>query len=545
MSILSVRKKYRLVNRVRAVVRIIIKHGLGYFIDRIFREPYLKILRLHHLSSRDRKQIPPAQRLRLMIEELGPTYIKIGQFFSTRADILPENFLKELEKLQDSVSPFSFDEVKKTIYEDFGKNLDEIFLEFSEKPLFAASIGQVHVAKLVSGESCVVKVRRPLIEDIVQSDIEVLTEIFRIASKHIPELKQWNIPALLEEIGEYLKRQMDFVYEAGMMEKLGKFYGKSDIIVPAVVWQYTSKRVLTMQKLNGKKILDVSNSIPDIPEKLVKGLFHTLFETGYFHGDLHPGNIMLMEDGRIALVDFGLVGYLSFEKRKLLAGIISGILGGKISDTIPHLKKFFGLSHNVPENFEKDVGFIVDRYGSLPLGKIHLADIIYDVMKIARKMSITLDPDIGLLAKNLMSLEGICASINPSESLLQLSKSYWESLLSRGLFQHLWIEEFKNVFLSYRNLVFQLPENIDEFVRINKERIETEQEIVRRLDRYTRSLENAGTKISFSIIILPAVSVLILFGLRNLSLWLFLVLLAGLFVFVAVLFRLLTGRDNA
>ncbi|MCM8788877.1 MAG: AarF/UbiB family protein, partial [Candidatus Omnitrophica bacterium] len=368
MNILGVGRKYRLINRVRIVLRVLVKHGLGYFIDRIFIEPSLRVLRFHRFST-DRRYLTPAQRLRFVLEELGPTYIKIGQFFSTRADILPESFLKELSKLQDSVSPFSFEKVEKTVAEDFGREIHEIFSEFSEKPMFSASIGQVHFARLASGERCVVKIRRPGVEETVAEDVEVLTEIAKLAAKHISELKNWDISNLLEEVGEYLKRQLDFIYEAAMMEKLKDYYGKANIKVPRVFWDYTSKQILTMEKIQGTKILDVVAEKNDVSSRLVKGLFETLFETGYFHADLHPGNILITAEGGLAFVDFGLVGYFSFEKRKLLAGIISNVLKGKTADVIPHIKKLFGISYRTLENLERDVEFIVDKYGSLPLKK--------------------------------------------------------------------------------------------------------------------------------------------------------------------------------
>ncbi|HXK45001.1 MAG TPA: AarF/UbiB family protein, partial [bacterium] len=367
-------------------------------------------------------------------------------------------------------------------------------------------------------------------------------EILRLASKHIPELKQWNISDLLEEVGELLRRQMDFIYEAGMMEKLKVFYEKTDIRVPHVLWEYTSGRVLTMEQIHGVKILDVSLPEQDIPQRLVKGLFQTLFETGYFHGDLHPGNIMLTDEGNIAFVDFGIVGYLSFEKRKQMAGIISGVLQGKLPDTLPHLKKFFGVSYHVPENFEKNVSFIVDKYGSLPLQKIHLADIVYDLMTLARKMSIRLDSEIGLLARNLMSLEAICARINPAESLLNLSKSYWQPVLETGVFQRFWVEDIKNIFISYRNLFAEFPETWEEFLELNRERVETEQKIVSRLDRYARSLEHAGTKIGFSIILLPFLTVFLLIGIRSMHTGLLVLSVAIFILFAIFVFRFTAGR---
>jgi len=545
MSIWGFGKKYRLINRVRATLRVFIKHGLGYLIDRIFKEPSLKIFRFRRTSQAEKsRNLSPAERLRVAIEELGPTYIKIGQFFSTRADILPESFLKELSKLQDSINPFPFEDVKKIIYEDFGKDIEDIFVDFSETSLSSASIGQVHSARLKSGQECVVKVRRPGIEEIVAGDIEVLKEISRLASKHIPELKQWHISDLLAEVGEHLKRQMDFIYEAGMMEKLKAFYEKTNIIVPRVFWEYTSKRIITMEKIHGLKISNSQRTKPETPEHLVKGLFYVLFETGYFHGDLHPGNIILTENGDIALIDFGLVGYLSFERRKQLAGILSGVLTGKLSNALPHMKKFFGITHRVPENFEKDVNFIIDKYGSLPLKRMHFADIIYDLMKIARKINVHLDSDIGLLAKNMMGLESICATINPSESLLDLSKAYWQPLMRRGVFQYIWVEDLKNVFQSYRDMLVGIPDNLEELMQMSRDKVESEQRIVENIDKYTKGIEDAGAKISISIIILPIITILILIGIRSLSPIAFIFSLIGFLVIIGILFKIVTGRQS-
>ncbi|MCM8815656.1 MAG: AarF/UbiB family protein [Candidatus Omnitrophica bacterium] len=542
MNILGISKKYRLINRVRIVLRVLVKHGLGYFVDRIFIEPSLRVLRFHRYTA-DRKYFTPGERLRFVLEELGPTYIKIGQFFSTRADILPESFLKELSKLQDNVSPFPFEKVKQIIEEESGRSISDIFSDFSEKPISSASIGQVHSARLVSGQHCVVKVRRPGVEEVIAQDVEVLAEISKLAAKHIPELKKWNISELLEEVGEYLKRQIDFIYEASMMEKLRDCYGKSEIKVPRVFWDYTSKRILTMEKLHGTKIVDVVEN-RDLSTRLVKGLFKTLFETGYFHADLHPGNILITPQGDIAFVDFGLVGYFSFEKRKLLAGVIAGVIKGKAAEVTPHIKKLFGISHRKLENFERDVQFIVDKYGSLPINRIHLADIIYDLMGMARKMNIRLDSDVGLLAKNLMSLEAVCARLSPSESMLDLSKAYWQPLMSSGFLPHLFIEEAKNVLMSYKNAIMELPETWEEFVRLYRERVEIEHRISRQIERYTRRIELAGIKISFAIILLPVLSAVIISGIKNLRFDILVLTLAGFILLVVVLLKSMTRSAN-
>ena len=188
MKLFYLGQKYRLINRVRVAAGIFLKHGLGYFIDRILKEPYLRFTHWKKLSiSAGTKQASLPERLRAVLEELGPTYIKVGQFFSTRPDILPEEYIRELSKLQDAVPPFSYTEVQSIVSEEFGKPLEEVFPEFSLSPVFSASIAQVHTAKLSSGKNCVVKVQRPGIEKTINQDIEVIDEFAKLAFKHMPE----------------------------------------------------------------------------------------------------------------------------------------------------------------------------------------------------------------------------------------------------------------------------------------------------------------------------------------------------------------------
>ena len=545
MKLFYLGQKYRLINRVRVAAGIFLKHGMGYFIDRILKEPYLSFTHWKKLSiSAGTKQASLPERLRAVLEELGPTYIKIGQFFSTRPDILPEEYIRELSKLQDAVPPFSYTEVQAIVAEEFGKPLEEVFPGFSLSPVFSASIAQVHTAKLSSGKNCVVKVQRPGIEKTINQDIEVIDEFAKLAFKHMPELRTFHIQDVLDEFGENLKRQLDFIYEAGMTEKLRKFYAKTDIVVPEIYWEFTTRRIITMEELGGIKITDAAGKDPEVPKKLVKAFFHILFETGYFHGDMHPGNILISGDGKIGLVDFGLMGYLSFEKRKNLAIVVSGLLKGDLETSVPYIKKFFGIMQKEPESFEREINFFIDKYGSLPLHKINLGNIIRDLLKIGRKLSLKIIPELGLLGKTLANLESICLYFDPGLNLLELSREYWEPLAKKGILQHFWFEDVKNTLNSYGHLIKNFPEEYESFLRLNEQRVQEEQRLIEKLSVYHRSIEIAGNRIAFGIVVLPIITLVILLAYRHMTTGHFVLFAVLLFIMLEVIIRIISRRED-
>ncbi|MCL5674760.1 MAG: AarF/UbiB family protein [Candidatus Omnitrophica bacterium] len=531
MRIFDFRHKYRLITRVRITVGILLRHGLGYFVDKVFKDPYLKLARWKKIPlSRNLKELSLPERLRIALEQLGPTYIKVGQFFSTRQDILPEEYIKELSKLQDSVPPFAFYNVEKIIKEDMSGPVNKFFPEFSPEPFFSASIAQVHKAKNISGKNCVVKVQRVGIEEIINQDIEVINEFGKLAMRHLPELKNLYLSDIIDEFGEGLRRQLDFIYEAGMMTKMKDFYGKSKIVVPEVYWGFTTKRVITMEKLSGIKITDIKEKNITLPKTLVKAFFKVLFETGYFHGDLHPGNILQLDDGRIGLVDFGLTGYLSFDKRRDLALIISGTLKGDFGSTIPNLKRFFGIFQSEPENFEKEVNFFIDKYSSLPIHKINLENVVKDLLKIGRKFKMRLYPEIGLLVKSIANLESICSYFNPDLNLLEISHEYWKPLMRKGIIQKFWLHEIKTVANSYVDLIKDFPVEYENFLRQNDVRIKEEQKLIEKLDIYHKNIESAGNRIAAGLISMPIIALILFLGYKELTGINFIFFLGGLFI---------------
>jgi ubiquinone biosynthesis protein len=211
---------------------------------------------------------------------------------------------------------------------------------------------------------------------------------------------------------------------------------------------------------------------------------------------------------------------------------------------MPYLRKFFGIAQKTPMRFEREVNFVLDKYSSLPIRKINLGNILQDVLKIARRLRLRVDPEIGILGKTLWSLESICVFLDPSVNLLELSQAYWQPLLKKGVLQHFWLEDLKSVLTDYRDMIKHFPKEWESFLVTSEERVELEQQMLERLGRYERSMDNAGTRISMGILLLPVVAAALILGVKSLSPKFFVLCAAVFVLFVLVIFKFLARKDN-
>ena len=302
------RRAYRDAKRVKDVVNILLKQGLGYSIEKMNLKSHLTFgKKTKDVSKRVSTQV----KLRKAMEELGGTFIKFGQLLSIRPDLIPESYCEEFAKLQDNVRPFPYEQVKDVIEKDFKKPIHKVFIHFEKTPIAAASVGQVHMAKLRTGETVAVKVQRPNINQIFESDIDILYYIANLAEKHIPELKDYNPVAIVNEFENYTKRELDYNLEGKNIDVFYKnFVGSKTIKIPRVFLSYTSKRVLTMEYIDGINI-NKYKATKEEKKKIIKNLLSCfmkqILEDGFFHADPHPGNIFILKDHRIELLDFGIV----------------------------------------------------------------------------------------------------------------------------------------------------------------------------------------------------------------------------------------------
>ncbi|NSW52480.1 MAG: AarF/ABC1/UbiB kinase family protein [Anaerolineae bacterium] len=369
--------------------------------------------RLHELST--------PERVRRMLQDLGPTYVKLGQILSSRSDLLPESWVVELAKLQDSVPPFSFEIVENTIREELG-SMEEIFLFLDPEPIAAASIGQVHYAILKDFSQVVVKVQRPNVEEKIQSDLEFVRDIAKLMHNSTDWGKKYGVVGIAEELIRTLMDELDYNIEATNADRLRRNMERFDEIhVPVVYWPYTTKRVLTMEAIDGFKINDIENiATLDLDRQKVSKIFihsilHQAFINGFFHADPHPGNLMIeKKTNRLVYLDTGMMGSLLPEQRDQLGEVVQAIIR-RDTETILRLALKLGVPFQ-PVNERKlrrDMDHMINQYLEAPLDRLEISRLLTEVLTMIFESGIRLPPVLGVSAKALLQAEDVARTLNP------------------------------------------------------------------------------------------------------------------------------------
>ncbi len=433
-------------HRLRQIANVFIKHGFGYLVESLNLQRYLSLGKRiitfkkgAESLKKDKRSI--AERARMVLEELGPTFIKLGQILSARSDLLPPDFLREFNKLQDAISPFPFPAVEKIITEDFGSTPAQLFSDFEETPLAAASIAQVHRASLSDGRKIIVKVQRPGIASQIKADLDILFFLAPLAERHIPRSHLYNPVGMVEEFATTLRRELDFTVEAGHTDRFYRIFEEDDTIrIPQVYWDLTSKRVLTLERIKGIKVNDLESldkaglDRKKIAAQGVNIFLKQVFEQGFFHADPHPGNFLVLDNEVIGLVDFGIVGRLDEETLHSLANMLISLIShdlDRLGDEIINL----GISSEDFDrrNFKSDLLEFVDSYFGVPLKRIRAENFINDMIRIAGKHGIIVPRDFVLLGKTIFILGGIGRELDPDFDFLEVAKPFAYNLIKRRL----------------------------------------------------------------------------------------------------------------
>lgn len=374
------------------------------------------------------------QRLALALQNLGPTFIKLGQALSVRADIIGEEIAKDLSGLQDSLPPFPSRQAKEIIEKELGKKIEEIFDEFEEKPVAAASIAQVHFAKLKSGEEVAIKILRPNIEKKFRKDIELLEWIAKQVQNNLPKLRRLKPVEIVETFAVTSRNEMDFLLEAAAASELqGNFKDDVEIKIPKIYWHYTTNKVLVLEKFKGIRINDVEalqaagHNINEILRKCGSIFMKQALRDGFFHADMHPGNVLVDEQGRIAVFDFGIMGRIDRPTRLFLAQMLLGFLN-RDYEKVAELHFEMGI---VPQTqdiklFEQACRSIGEPIMDLPQNQISIGRLLGQLFKIANNFEMQLLPQLFLLQKTMAMAEGIGRSLNPNLNIWELSRGLIE-----------------------------------------------------------------------------------------------------------------------
>lgn len=425
-----------IVERSRHIAAVLASHGLGSVLD---ATGLARFLRWHH-----RRGTPPepphtqAEHLRMALGELGATFTKLGQTLSTRADLLPPDFIRELSRLQDSAPPVPFEHIEHAIAEDFGAGPDELFATFDRHPMASASIGQVHAATLPNGAPVVVKVRRPGVVDEVERDLSILAGMARWVRDHTEFGDDYDVVALVEEFAFTIRNELDYVREGQNADRFRRAFAEDPtILVPFVFWDRTSTRVLTLERMTGIKISNLEAldhaGVPRraVAENAVRLFLRQVLDIGVFHADAHPGNFFVQAGGRIALVDFGMVGRVSESVRMHL---MRGGLAALHHDAEALAEELYalGVAGEKAEHraFLRDLDHVLGRYAGASVADVSAARVVDELNTLAYRHKLQLPSELALLFRVLVMSEGMGLMLDPGFRFLEyadpLIKQAWE-----------------------------------------------------------------------------------------------------------------------
>lgn len=493
--------------RYREVANILIKHGFGWVFDRLpIQKPYGK--KKFSMLDKELRAPSTARRFRTALEELGPTYIKIGQLLSTRPDILSPAYIDELEKLQNNVPPFSFDSLQEVLSGE-GINMEEDFLYFDITPLAAASIAQVHRATLKSQQKVVVKVQRPGIKKKVDTDLEILYELSKLAEKRSNWGRFYKISEVLEELAQALRNELDFRREARNCQTFYENFARDkNVIIPRVFWDFSSEKILTLEDVEGIKVSDfpalkkAGYNSRRIAVNLIDALFKQVYEHGFFHADPHPGNIAITDGEKIIFYDFGQVGIVDQRSREKAISLLIGMMRYDVNAVSRALLDIaIGSQYVKQEEFKRDVSRLQQKYYGLPLSEIHLGTALSELIELSLKHQMRLPAELSLLVKMLMTVEGIITQLDPQISIVDMAEPYGRKLLIKRFSKDRLKRDIEELLLDYLNLIRALPRELDNILKI----IEAGDLKIRmehsNLQRLNARLDIVSNRLSIAIII--------------------------------------------
>ena len=510
MVFTKLKRRYKNINRLREITTILIKYGFDYFVKQLGLTNLIskgeKILKLKPSKI---AQLSLPVRVRLALEELGPTFIKLGQILSTRPDLIPSDYIEELQKLQDEVPPFAYEQVEKAIKRELGADVSEIFKLFEQIPFAAASLGQVHQAILKDGEKVVVKVQRPDIEKIIETDLDILFHLARLTEKHIPDSRLYDPVGIVEEFAKVIRLELDYGTEGRNAERFKKnFEGEEIIYTPKIYWEFSSKRILTMELIEGIKInaleeLDKAGyDRKKIAENGAKAFMKQILIDGFFHADPHPGNMLVMKGEIIGFMDFGMMGRLDEETREKGVDLFIALME-RNPDKI--INEMLDLGIAPPEidtrSLKIDIKEMIDRYYNKPLREIRLGELINQLVEISTKYQIKMPAEFALLGKALLTIEGIGLELDPDFNLAEIAKPYAKDIiLERKSPQRLFIK-FLNDLNELYNLIILIPRQLNKTLKkMEKGTFKLEFQH-RGLENLISALDKAANRIAFSLIL--------------------------------------------
>ena len=462
----SLSKTYRHLQRYRDVTTVLLKHEFGDLVDKLGLKKYLPLLRRRKERTRGvAAHLSRYERLRLAFEELGPTFVKLGQLLSTRYDILPLELINEFEKLQDTVPPFNGDIAQSIVEEELGCPMTQSFRTFNTRPLASASIAQVHEAVTVDGERVVLKIRRPNIRSVIETDLEIMSDLARLLERMVEWAAVFEPVRVVQEFARVIHRELDLTIEAGNIERFQRLFEEDDaIVVPRIYRSLSSRRVLTMEYIEGTKISRIDTLPPgEVDCKVVasrgaKSIMQQVFLFGFFHGDPHPGNIMVLSDNRLCFLDYGIMGILPARRQEDLGSLIHGLVQRDEQATTAAIFRLSGYRrYENTELIEGEVAHFIQDHLFRPLRDVRIGPLMNELAHLLITYEIRFPSEFFLLTKAVTTIEGIGRQLYPDFNAVEFARPFATELVKERTSVRSFLKGASTSALELRSLLQELP----------------------------------------------------------------------------------------
>lgn len=511
MRIPRLDKSYRNLRRYRQIVGILLTYGFQEVVDRVNLLGRLRLgrrLRRSFAEKAPRTGLSYVVRLRMALEALGPTFVKLGQVLSMRSFLIPLELARELSRLQDEVAPVPFPEVQQVLEHELGGRM-ALFQSFEKTPIASASLSQVYRAVTVRGEEVVVKVQRPGIEQMVEADMDILMDLAQRLERYMPELEPYEPVEVVAELAKTTRRELDFKGEARNIELFARnFAGHPEVYVPKVFWETTTSRVLTTEWIRGIKVSDVQHiEEAGLDRRAVaiaggRAILKQIFEDGFFHGDPHPGNLFVLPGNVIAPVDFGMMGRLDDVLVEELADLLSAAVEQNADKVIQTLLRVGVLDEGVDiRSLRLDLTDLIDRYYGLSLKQVDMKQALEEGMDVMRRYRVRVQPNLILLGRALGTYEEIGRILYPEFDLLPLARPYIRKLMQRRMSPGRVMRELMDIADQMRRLLRILPGEMEVIVKnMTRGKFGVELKHVG-LAQFIGEIDRSTNRLSFSLVI--------------------------------------------
>ncbi len=496
--------------RYRHIALVLVKYQLGDLIRTLNLDRFLPFHFVPPVLPWTRSDVSRAARTRMAMEDLGTTFVKLGQILSTRVDLLPPDYTAELSKLQNALKPLPTDVIKQAILEELGKPVEEIFATFDPVPMGVASIGQAHAATLRDGAEVVVKVRKPGVVEQAEEDMDILHQLAEAASRNwrgIPQ--QYDLVAIVHEIAETFLAEMDYVREGHSAEHFSRFFAEDDgVHVPKIYWDYTRPRVITLERIHGFGILDTialekaGFNRKEIAEHAVGLWLKMIFTGSLMHADPHPGNLFVEGGGRLGLIDYGMVYIIDEEVRQNLASALRAIVARDVDSLVDSLMELGAFRHEVSRDMLRgDLKHVMGHYPSLSTADLHLGANLGELFTVVRRNHIQLPANTFLLLKTVAMAQSLGKALDPQFDILPMLESYVRQTLDVRHATEALVKGFRGAVADMALFGLSLPRRLNRFVKsVERGELQIKPDMTG-LEDHMRHLERLVNRMIFGILI--------------------------------------------